>query len=217
MERIVIIGASGHGKVVADILKSQGKTIVGFIDSSKIVGSTILSLPVLGKEENLTELIPQYAITHVIVAIGDNWVRSQVVNRVKKYPLLLATAISPSALISSEVSIGDGSVICAGVTVGPGSTIGRCCLINTHASLDHDGIMGNFSSLAPGVITGGNVKIGAYSAICLGARIIHRIAIDDYTVIGAGSLVLHNVENHVVAYGVPAKVIRRRQETEKYL
>lgn len=217
MERIVIIGASSHGKVVADILKSQGKTIVGFIDSTKQIGSTILSFPILGREEELPVLITEHTMTHVIVAVGDNWIRSQVVARMKRYPLTLISAISPFAIIGSDVSIGEGTVICPGAIICPGSIIGRCCLVNTHASLDHDGIMEDFSSLAPGVITGGNVKIGAYSAICLGAHIIHRISIGEHTVIGAGSLVLHNVDDHTVAYGVPAKFIRKRLQSEKYL
>lgn len=217
MERIVIIGASGHGKVVADILKSQGRSIVGFIDATKSIGTTVLAYRVIGREEDLDILIPQYVITHVIVAIGDNWIRSQVVERIKKYPLELASVISPVASIGTDVTIGEGSVICPGVIIGPGSSIGKCCILNTHASLDHDGIIEDFSSLAPGVVTGGNVKIGAYSAICLGAHIIHRVTIGSHTVIGAGSLVLHNVEDHIVAYGVPSRSIRKRRDDEKYL
>lgn len=165
-------------------------------------------------EEDLPSLIEEYGITSAIVAIGDNWVRAKVIERL---PLPVTTAISPSATIARGVAIGDGTVICPGAIIGPDCTIGRGCLINTRSSLDHDSVMEDYSSLAPASTTGGNVRIGTYSAICLGAHIIHRIEIGSHCVIGASSLVCKNVDSYSVVYGVPAKYIRSRNADAKYL
>jgi sugar O-acyltransferase (sialic acid O-acetyltransferase NeuD family) len=127
------------------------------------------------------------------------------------------TAVHPSAQIGREVSIGAGAVLMAGTVVNSDSRIGAHCILNTKSSLDHDCVMDDFSSLAPGVTTGGVVQIGAYSAISLGANIIHGKNIGAHTIIGAGALVRENILDHCVAYGVPARVIRKRAEGEKYL
>jgi acetyltransferase-like isoleucine patch superfamily enzyme len=105
----------------------------------------------------------------------------------------------------------------AGTVVNSDSRIGAHCIFNTKASLDHDCVMDDFSSLAPSVTVGGVVRIGAFSAISLGANIIHGRSIGAHTVIGAGALVWSDMPDHCVAYGVPAKMIRLRAEGEKYL
>jgi acetyltransferase-like isoleucine patch superfamily enzyme len=105
----------------------------------------------------------------------------------------------------------------AGVSINPCSSIGRFCILNTNSSLDHDSILEDFSSLAPGATTGGNCRIGQYSAVGIGAVVIHGIDVGEHTVIGAGSLVMRSMESFVVAYGSPARVIRHRKQEEKYL
>ena len=105
----------------------------------------------------------------------------------------------------------------AGAVIGTGAVVGECCLVNTQASLDHDGYLSDFASLAPGVTTGGNVTIGPYTAISLGANLIHQIEVGEHTVVGAGAVVLQHIPDYVVAYGNPARVIRNRKKGEKYL
>jgi len=217
--KIVILGASNHGKVVLDILRDQKLSVVGFIDQTKPKDYLIGNKSVIGKEEDLAELIINYSITHCIIAIGDNWTRSIIAKRIQQLHPSLAfiSAISPYSYIAPDVTIGFGTIIAPGVIINTGSTIGNFCLLNTKSSLDHDGKMLDFSSLAPGVTTGGNVAIGYCSAICLGANIIHRVTIGNHSIVGAGSLVLHSVEDYQVVYGNPAKIIRTRQASDPYL
>jgi sugar O-acyltransferase (sialic acid O-acetyltransferase NeuD family) len=220
MNKVVIIGASEHGKVVADVIEREGKyTTLGWIDSYKPAGGEFFGYPMLGAEDILLDLWQRKEITGGIIAIGDNWTRACVAEKILSlapdFPFIVA--IHPSAQIARGVTIGQGTVLMAGTVVNSDSRIGAHCILNTKSSLDHDCIMDDFSSLAPGVTVGGVVRIGAFSAISLGANIIHGKKIGAHTVIGAGALVRENILDHCVAYGVPARVIRKRAEGEKYL
>lgn len=216
----MIIGSSGHAKVIIDIVQQEGRyNIAGLLDSFRDVGEQTLGFSILGQVEDLPELIKAHAIKGVIVAIGDNFVRSQVVRRVQEIcpDLPLASAIHPSASISKEVSIGEGTVVMAGASINSCSSIGRSCILNTHSSLDHDSVLEDFASIAPNATTGGNCHIGKYSAISIGAILVHGIHIGKHTVIGAGSLVMTSIQSFVVAYGTPARIIRSRKPGDKYL
>lgn len=220
MDNIVIIGSSGHAKVVIDIIEKQGKyTISGLIDYSRGIGEKTLGYAVLGKEEDLPVLIENYNIKGAIVAIGDNFTRSKVAECVERIAptLKFVTAIHPAASVGVEVSIGEGSVLMAGAVVNSSSSIGRFCILNTNSSLDHDSELNDFASLAPSVTTGGNCRVGSYSAVGIGANLIHGIEIGKHTVIGAGSLVMKSIDSFVVAYGTPAKIVRKRESGDKYL
>jgi len=220
MDNIVIIGSSGHAKVVIDIVQQEGRfNIVGLLDRFRSVGDQTSGYPILGKEEDLPNLIGVHLLKGAIIAIGDNFTRSKVAARIKAISpdLLLVSAIHPAASIASEVIIGEGTVVMAGVSINPCASIGRFCILNTHSSLDHDSVLADFASLAPGAIAGGNCRIGQYSAISIGAVLSHGVSIGEHTVIGAGSLVMKSIESFTVAYGTPAKVIRTRAPGDKYL
>lgn len=220
MENIVIIGSSGHAKVIIDIVQQGYKYhVAGLLDRFRNKGDQTLGYPILGGEEDLPELMKVHALKGAIVAIGDNFVRSKVAARIKEIcpDLPFISAIHPKASIATEVSIGEGTVVMAGVSVNPCSSIGRCCILNTKSSLDHDSILEDFASLAPGATTGGYCRIGQYSAICIGAVLSDGIHIGEQSVIGAGSLVMKSIESFVVAYGTPAKVIRNRKPGDEYL
>ena len=220
MENIVIIGSSGHAKVIIDIVHQEGKyKIVGLLDRFRNMGEQTLGYPILGNEEQLPELIKAHALKGAIVAIGDNFIRSKVVARIKVISpnLPFVNAIHPKASIATDVSIGDGTVIMSGVSINPCSSIGSFCILNTNSSLDHDSILEDFASLAPHATTGGNCIIGKFSAIGIGATLIHGIRIGEQTVIGAGSLVIKSIDSFSVAYGTPAKWIRDREAGDKYL
>lgn len=126
-------------------------------------------------------------------------------------------AIHPSAQIAKDVTVGDGTVIMGGVIVNPCSSVGRFCILNTNSSLDHDSVMEDFSSLAPQATTGGNCRIGSYSAVSIGAVLSHCIQVGEHTIVGAGSTVLNNIDSFKVAYGTPAKLVRTRNQGDKYL
>lgn len=220
MENILIIGASGHGKSIIDIVQKQGKyNIVGLLDQNREIGTEIFGYQVLGKEENLQDLVNIHCLTGAIVAIGDNFVRSQVVKRIQKIcpELKFVCAIHPQASVASEVLIGEGTVIMAGARINACSKVGRFCILNTNSSLDHDSTMEDFASFAPGVVTGGNCIIEEFSAICIGAILIHGMRIGKQSVIGAGAIVTRPIEAFVVAYGAPATAIRVRLPGDKYL
>lgn len=220
MNKIVVIGASGHAKVVVDVIEREGKVaVLGLIDTYKPVGGMFFGYQILGTEEILDALMKNEGLVGGIIAIGDNWNRGRVAAKIKSLvpDFEFISAIHPSAQIARGVVIGRGTVVMAGTVVNSDSRIGGHCILNTKSSLDHDCVMEDFSSLAPGVTTGGVVRIGAFSAISLGANIIHGKNIGAHTVIGAGALVLEDIPDHCVAYGVPARVVRTRSEGEKYL
>jgi len=219
-QKIVIVGSSGHAKVIIDIIEKEGKyNIVGLLDAFKEIGKSTFGYKILGEEKDLPKLVKKYQLTGCIIAIGDNWIRSIVKNKIEEIDtsFKFVSSVHPSAMVARGVTVGSGTVVMAGAVINSNSKIGDFCIINTNASLDHDSNMSNFSSIAPGVTTGGNVSIGEFSAVSLGANIIHGITIGKHSVIGTGSTVLKNIDDYVVAYGTPAKIIRKRKEGDKYL
>lgn len=220
MQNVIIFGASGHGSVILDCIEREAKyNVIGFIDSFKEKGTVVNGYAVLGSEDDLPLLIEKYQLFGGIIAIGDNWTRNLVVERVKiiapKFNYV--SVIHPNAEVGKDVQIGVGSIVMPGVTINANAVIGNHCILNTNSSLDHDGFMSNFSSLAPNVCIGANFILGMASAICLGTNIIENISIGNHTVIGAGSLVVRNFSDNLVAYGAPARIIRERIESEPYL
>lgn len=218
MRDIVVIGASGHAKVILDILeRANSFRVVGLLDTFKPPGTVVMGYRVLGSEELIPELV-RSGVTGGIVAIGHNWVRSRVVERILRLApdFEFVRAIHPSAHIGRDVTIGRGVAIMAGVSVNSGTRIGDFCFINTNASVDHDNVLGDYSCLQPNAATGGNVRIGEFSVIAMGATVIHGVSIGCHTVIGAGSTVLDDIPDRVVAYGTPCRVIRSREPEDNY-
>jgi len=220
MQNVVIFGASGHGSVVLDCIEKEAKyNVIGFIDSFEEKGAQVSGYSILGSEYDLPYLIEEHQLLGGIIAIGDNWTRNLVVERVRKIApdFQYIKAVHPNAEVGKDVQIGIGSVVMPGVTINANAVIGDHCILNTNSSLDHDGFMNNYSSLAPNVCVGANLILGKGSAICLGANIIENITIGNHTVIGAGSLVVGNISDRVLVYGAPAKIIRKRIASEPYL
>jgi len=220
MDNVVIIGSSGHARVVADIVAQEGRlNIVGVVDRFRAVGEQACGHAILGGEDDLPDLRKLHDLHGAIIAIGDNFVRSQVAARVRELcpNLPFFSAVHPNACVASDASLGAGTVVMAGVVVNPGSVIGRFCILNTGCSLDHDSTLDDFASLAPGARTGGNCRIGAYTAIGIGAILSHGTSVGEHTVIGAGSVVTKSIDALAVAYGIPAKVVSTRQPGDKYL
>jgi len=220
MDKLVIIGSSGHAKVIVDVVEKQGRySIVGVIDGGRAIGEDLCGFPVLGNDDDLPRLLELFGQPAVLVAIGDNFLRWQVADRVRGLcpQATFGTAIHPNAVIGRDVSVGAGTVIMAGVSVNPSSSIGGFCILNTGSSLDHDSSMADFSSLAPRVATGGNCHLGRCSAVGIGAVLTHGVRVGDHSVVGAGSTVLRSVDSLVVAYGTPAREIRKRSPGDRYL
>ena len=156
---------------------------------------------------------------YFFVALGDNFLRQKVTNSfLRKNPNSeSATLIHPTSYVSENCSIGKGSVVMPLCVINSCSKIGEGVIINTRSSIDHDNYLMDFSSIAPGVATGGGVKIGLRSAISIGSVIKHNVKIGTDSVIGASSFVNMDISNNKVVYGTPAKIIRTRETGERYL
>ena len=220
MQNVIIFGASGHGSVVLDCLEKEGKyNLIGFVDSYKKKGSRINGYEVLGSEFDLPYLINRFNIVGGIVAIGDNWIRKLIVDRILKIVpnFNFVNTVHPKSILGKDVLLGCGNVFMPGAIVNANCTIHDFCIINTNSSLGHDGLMESYSSLAPSVCCGGNLYLGQFSAVSLGVNIINGIEIGRHSVIGAGSLVVESFGDNIVAYGSPAKIIRKRIIGEPYL
>jgi sugar O-acyltransferase (sialic acid O-acetyltransferase NeuD family) len=217
---LLLIGASGHAHALLALLARHGRyEPVGLIDSFQPAGSQAHGLPILGGEADVPQLCTTNGVQHLLVAIGDNHQRQAMTQRLRQ---LLPDAsfphlVDPSAVVAADAKLGPGVVVMAQAHVGAGCVLEAGALLNTQASLDHDGHLGAFACLAPGAITGGRVHIGTGSFIGLGARLIQGVQVGPNTVVGAGSLVLSDLPSAALAYGTPARVIRSRQPDEPYL
>ncbi len=212
--KLVIWGASGHSRVVAEIVCLEGKyDLVGFLDDVKPdrTGTLFAGRPILGGRDPLAALRESGA-HHLIIAIGSCVVRLKLSRMVESRGLSLATAIHPRATVSPDTVIGPGTVIAAGSVVNPGTRVGTGVIINTGASIDHDCVIGDGAHVSPGACLAGRVRVGEASWIGAGATIIDRVSVGAGSIIGAGAVVLHDVPDGVVAYGVPAKVVRNVEE-----
>lgn len=220
MQPIVIVGSSGHAKVVIDIVEKAGVCrLVGLIDTFRRLGESTLGYQILGSEAELPDVVSKHGIQGVIIAVGDNFVRARLAQAIRAAmpDVEFPSAVHPAATIGRDVSIGEGTVLMAGAVANPCARVGAFCILNTNASLDHDATMDDYASLAPRAAIGGNVQIGSYAAVGLGAVVSHGVRIGEHAVIGAGAAVVEYVAPFSVAMGVPARVTRTRDAGEKYL
>lgn len=218
--KVVVVGSSGHARVVIDILEqSTSLHLAGLLDDFREVGELTDGYRVLGKIADLPAVMELHSVDAVVVAVGDNWARYGLVEKIGNLipDVFFPALIHPRACIARSAKIDDGCMIMANAVINSGSHLKRFCIVNTAATLDHDGMMEEFSSLAPGVHAGGNVQIGKYSSVSIGATIIHERKIGEHCVIGAGAVVTRNIPANSLALGVPAKVARQRVPGEPYL
>jgi sugar O-acyltransferase (sialic acid O-acetyltransferase NeuD family) len=218
LKDIIVFGAGGHAGVIIDMIeKSKTYSVYGLVDQFLPQNSSKYGYTVIGDETILLKI--KREIYGGVVAIGDNWVRKKMVDKIRLLvpDFKFVPVIHPSAVISVHSKIGDGTVVMGGAIINGHSDIGNQCIINTNASIDHDCKIGDYVSIAPGATLGGNVKVGEAAAISLGAKVIHSLQIGEHTVIGAGATVLNDIESYKIAYGTPAKIIRSRTKGEPYL
>lgn len=208
--KIAIWGASGHAIVVADILRLQGEyEVVGLLDDTNPArrGQRVGGVEVLGGRDQLV-VLRSHDVRFLIVAIGNCEARYRVALAAKEHGFEFATAIHPGAIVASDVKIGEGTVIVAGAVINPAVRLGAHVIVNTCASVDHECVVGDAVHIGPGSRLGGCVVVGDGAWIGIGATIFDRIEIGCRSIIGGGSVVTRDVPKDVVAYGVPAKVVR---------
>jgi len=209
-EAIIIYGAGGHGKVIADIIEKSGGLVRGFVDDEKhAAGPLFFGYPMLGSLTQLVELQKKKGVGFsVLVAIGRNPIRQVIAEKLECAGVTFGTAIHPSAQIGRDVIIGEGTVIMANSVINSGSKIGKFCIINTAATVDHDCIIGDYVHLSPGVHLGGTVTIERLSWVGVGAAVINNIHMGQSVIVGAGAVVIRPVESYSVMVGNPAHLIR---------
>ncbi|SDZ89108.1 acetyltransferase [Selenomonas ruminantium] len=199
MNRLIIIGASGHGKVVADIAKLVGYRDIVFLDGDGSI-KECAGYPVVGKETMAKKLLGD-----IFIAVGNDRIRKRLMeeNANRKIPIL----IHPAAVVAAGTQIGEGTAVMAGAVINPNSKIGTGCIINTCASIDHDCIVGDFCHLAVGAHMCGTVKVGNNVWIGAGATVSNNVSICNETVIGAGALVIKDIDKTGTYIGIPAKEV----------
>lgn len=204
--RILLLGAGGHGKAIADLLLADGSyEVVGFVDAAP-KASQVLGLPLLGDESLLAVLAGQ-GITLAHAAVGDNEQRLAAARRLKAVGFTLPNLIHPSVLIGHGAQLGEGAAILARAVIGPEAQIGALALINTGAIVEHDCIVEEAAHIGPGAILAGGVRVGAGALIGAGAVVRPGLMIGEGAVIGAGAAVVENIAAGARVTGVPARAI----------
>ncbi|WP_137807883.1 acetyltransferase [Pseudomonas sp. G(2018)] len=207
MKRLAILGASGHGKVVADTAECCDWEIIEFFDDAWPHVSSIGGWPVIGTTDDLLGRVSEY--DGVLVAIGNNGVRQNKLDQLKASGARLPTLIHPSAVISHYASIGPGTVVFANAVVNAYAMVGEGAILNTGCSVDHDCVLESCVHISPGARLAGTVSVGAGSWIGIGACVRQVIAIGANVVIGAGAAVVCDISDNMIATGVPARAVAR--------
>lgn len=195
--KLTIIGASGHGKVVADIARLRGYDAIEFLDDDPTI-ELCGSYYVVGRTDRVVD-------GDVFVAIGNAGIRKRLSNTRN-----LITLIHPDAIIADDVKIGEGTVIMAGVVINAGAKIGRGCIINTSSSVDHDCVVDDYCHIAVGAHLCGTVKVGETTWIGAGATVSNNVNICGGCMIGAGAVVIKDIDIQGTYVGVPAEMIRKK-------
>lgn len=197
MKKLVIIGASGHGKVVADIAKQNGYTEIVFLDDDEGV-QACGEYPVIGKSSAVEGIDAD-----VIVAIGNVAIRKRIQESIDESRII--TLIHPDAVVADDVIIGVGTVVMAGAVVSSGARIGKGCIINTCSSVDHDCTVGDFTHLAVGGHLCGTVSVGSETWIGAGVIVSNNVNICGGCMIGAGAVVIKDIHDPGTYIGVPVR------------
>jgi sugar O-acyltransferase (sialic acid O-acetyltransferase NeuD family) len=222
MIKLVIFGSGGHSKVTfSEVIKLKKFQFLGFVDDFKKKGELVISFNKKNYYNlgSIKQVINKKNKFNGIVAVGLNYIRKKIVTDINKIDknFKFQKIVSKDAIVMSNVSIGEGTLVVSGSTINTGTEIGKHCVINTSCSIDHDNKFDDFSSAAPGVITGGNVVVGKKSYLGMGSLVKDQVNILQDTVIGLGSIVNKDCEKNSIYYGSPVKKIRTRKSEESYL
>ncbi len=203
MQSLAILGASGHGKVIADIAEECGWDKITFFDDAWPGKAQNGSWTVIGNTMSLLNSINSYG--GVIVAIGDNKLRKHKLDFFEKEGIQLVTLIHPSATISKYARLGIGTVVMPGVVVNAGADIGKGVILNTSCTVDHDCRLGDAVHISPGAHLAGNVTVGTMSWVGISASIRQNIAIGKEVIVGMGAAVVSDLPDSVTAVGIPSQ------------
>jgi len=211
-EQIFVFGASGHAKVVIDIIERQGLHTIVFIvdDNLALKGHHFFGYPVIGGKDALLALAERPA--RGIVAIGSNRARQEVATWLTAHGFDLVTAIHPSVQLGRGITVGSGTVVMGGAVINSDTRIGRNVIVNTRASIDHDCLIGDGVHLAPGSTLCGTVSVGDETFVCAGATVVPNLTIGKNVTVGAGSTVIRDVADFATVAGIPARELTKYKE-----
>lgn len=192
-----LYGASGHGKVVAEIAEENKYSIEAYIDED-VSKTQILDYPIIHE-------IPKKHLD-IIISIGDNKIRKKIAEENRGFNYI--TLAHPKSIISRRAKISEGTVIMPGAIINSESIVGKHCIVNTNASIDHDCIIEDFVHISPNVSLAGSVHIGEGTHVGIGASIIQGVKIGNWCVIGAGAVIIKDVPNGVTIVGNPGRITK---------
>ena len=198
LDKLVIVGASGHGKVIADIAKLNGYNDIVFLDDNEAVDECA-GYPVIGRSCDFSKVEQD-----VVVAVGNAKIRSRIQEQYESQGFHLVTLIHPNATVADSAQIGVGSVVMAGAVINPYAKLGKGCIVNTCASVDHDCEVRDYVHVAVGAHLCGTVEVGAYTWIGAGATVSNNVSICPECMIGAGAVVVKDLDEQGTYVGVPA-------------
>jgi len=203
-DKLIIIGASGHGKVVADIAIKMNKwQSIAFLDDDESI-KTSMELEVIG---NTADAFTYKEEADFFVAIGSNATREKIQEKLIELGLNVVSLIHPSAVIGTDVEVGIGTAVMAGVVINSSSRIGKGCIINTSSSLDHDNVIKNYVHISPGVMAAGSVEIGKGTRLGIGSVVSNNVNICSGCNVGAGAVVVKDITEPGTYVGVPVRKI----------
>lgn len=203
--KLYLFGASGHCKVIIDILKSNNESVAAIFDDNP-KNEILIEVPVLHAKGN-----NDFSQDKMIVSIGNNAARKKIATSLNTN---FGKAIHKTAIISSFSEVGEGTVVMANATINASTIIGRHCIINTGAVVEHDCIVQDYVHVSPNVSIAGNVTVGEGAHIGIGATVIQGIKIGKWSVIGAGAVLIRDVPDYAVVVGNPGKIIKYKEVDE---
>ena len=199
MENIAIIGAGGHAKIIVDLVNTLSiYKIIGFYDDNP--KAKLYDIKHLGNTKNIDK-----SIENAIIGVGNNETRKKIYEQNKN--VKWCSLVHPNSTVSRHATILPGSVVCAGAIIQTDVTIGKHCIVNTNCNIDHESMIGDFTSICPSATICGQVNIGDSVFIGANATIIERIKIGNNCIIGAGSVIINDIKNDCKVVGNPGRII----------
>ena len=215
MKELYIVGSGGFGREVAWLVKrinqqNEEWKLKGFIDDDeKLAGSIIDGYSVIGGTDYFNRIGHE---SWIVCAVGSASTRKKIINKLERNPNVnFATLIDPSVMLSDSVSIGEGSILCAGTIATVDIHIGKHVIVNLDCTIGHDAIINDFVTIYPSVNVSGNVTVGEESELGTGTQIIQGKKIGKETIVGAGAVVVRNIPDKCTAVGSPAKPIKFKE------
>lgn len=199
---VIIIGAGGHAKVIADIVRKSGDNLVGFLDDSKEAGTEFFDAFILGNTDSYSE----HQDKEFIIAIGNNPIRQKIAQKMQG--VTFYTAIHPTAVIAEGVTVGEGTCVMANAVVNADAKIGKHCIVNTASVVEHDNRISDYVHISPAAALAGTVTVGERTHIGIGAKVKNNTDICADVVVGAGAVVVKNITEAGTYVGVPARKVK---------